>query len=165
MRVKGKLKDIVSRIIKDGKEYGWAAVVSAVYYVIVHLMNMTFCPLLQITGLPCAGCGLTRAFLFMARGELARALYIQPMAFLILLFLLYCGYFRYIKGSRIRGFQPLFILLVIAVLFFYVIRMLMYFPDRVPYVYQADNTLSHRIPMYGEWIKRLISLLRGFRGR
>lgn len=161
--MKEKMREIVSRIYKDIKEYGWAAIIFVVYYVIVHLMNTAFCPLLQITGLPCAGCGLTRAFLFMVRGELARAFYIHPMAFLILAFLLYCGFFRYIKGSRIRGFQPLFILLVSTVLIFYIIRMIMYFPDRVPYVYSADNVFSHRIPMYGEWISRLISAMRSLR--
>lgn len=162
--VKETLRNIAERILKDIKEYGWAAVIFAVYYIIVHLTNSAFCPLIQIAGLPCAGCGMTRAFLFMVRGELARAFYIQPMAYVIIAFVLYCGFFRYIKGSRIRGFKPLFILLVSSVLLFYIIRMYLHFPDRVPYVYAADNILAQRIPLYGEGMSRIITTLRSFRG-
>ncbi len=162
--MKKRCKEISNRILKDVKEYGWAAAVFAVYYLIVHLMKSAFCPLLQAAGIPCAGCGLTRAFLFILRGEFAKAFYIHPMAYFIIAFLLYCGFFRYIKGSRIRGFRPAFILLIIGMLVFYCIRMYLYFPDRVPYVYMTDNALSKRIPLYGRWMNRLISVLRSFRG-
>ncbi|MBQ2936269.1 MAG: DUF2752 domain-containing protein [Lachnospiraceae bacterium] len=162
--MKKKCKEISNRIFADVREYGWTAVVFAVYYVFVHLIKAAFCPLLQTTGIPCAGCGLTRAFLFIIRGEFSRALYIQPMAYFIIAFLLYCGFFRYIKGSRIRGFTPVFILLVLGMLVFYVIRMCIYFPDRVPYVYMKENTLAERIPLYNGWIRSLISSLRSLRG-
>lgn len=157
-------KNIGKRIWKDIREYGWAAVVFVAYYVIIHLVKSAFCPLLQVTGLPCAGCGLTRAFLFIIRGEFARAFYIQPLSYPIVLFLLYCGFYRYIKGSRIRGFQPMFILLICVMLIFYIIRMYLYFPDRVPYVYQTDNTLASHFPFYNDWMNKGISALRSMRG-
>lgn len=162
--MKEKWKEIRKRIGNDIREYGWAAVVFAAYYTLIHLTNRVFCPLLQVTGLPCGGCGLTRAFLFILRGELKRAFYIQPMAYLVILFLLYCGFFRYIKGSRIRGFQPLFVVLIGVILVFYVVRMYFYFPDRAPYVYNPENILSGRIPSYSRWIRNGISILRSLRG-
>ena len=162
--MKKRWKEIGNRIYADVKEYGWAAVIFAVYYVFIHLIKAAFCPLLQITGIPCAGCGLTRAFLFIIRGEFTRAFYIHPMAYVIILFLLYCVFFRYIKGSRIRGFKPAFILLIAAMLIFYIVRMFLHFPDRVPYVYMRENTLAERIPLYNEWIRSLISSLRSLRG-
>lgn len=158
-----KLRESGKHILRDIKEYGWAAVIFAVYYVLVHLFRTAFCPLIHVTGLPCAGCGLTRAFLFMLRGEFARAFYIQPMAYIILIFLLYCGWFRYIKGTKIKGFKPLFAILIIAMLAFYAVRMFLYFPDRVPYVYTQDNIFASRYPMYGEFVEAFVSWLKSVR--
>lgn len=158
-----KIKSIVKRIGADIKAYGPAGIVFLVYYLLVHAFRSAFCPMLALTGLPCAGCGLTRAFLDLFSGQLSRAAYIQPMAFAVLAFLLYCGCFRYIKGSKIKGFTPLFVLLIVSMLIFYAVRMYLYFPDRVPYVYMKDNILARRLPGYEVWIKRLIGFLKELR--
>ncbi len=154
------LKESVKRVFKDIKEYGWVAVIFLVYYVIVHLMRASFCPMIHFTGLPCGGCGLTRAFLYIATGQWERAAYINPMAFLIIVFALYCAYFRYVKGTKIKGFSVMFVILIGVVLIFYVARMYLFFPDRVPYVYTKDNVLSSRIPGYEDAIYNLIRFLR-----
>jgi len=44
----------------------------------VHLLP---CPLKTVTGLPCPGCGMTRACLSLARGELEAAWTYHPFAF------------------------------------------------------------------------------------
>lgn len=157
------VKKIGSRIYKDIKEYGFAGIVFLIYYLLVHLFRAAFCPLLQLTGIPCAGCGLTRAFLFLLTGQFQRAAYMHPMVFVIALFLLYCGYFRYIKGTRIKGFFMLLTALIIGMLIFYGVRMFLYFPDRVPYVYTDNNILSKRISGYGEWMHKLIQIIRASR--
>lgn len=157
------VKGIGSRLYKDIKEYGFAGIVFLIYYLLVHLFHTAFCPMLSLTGIPCAGCGLTRAFLFMLTGQLKRAAYIQPMAFVVVLFLLYCGYFRYIKGTKIKGFRVLLTALIIVMLIFYGVRMYLYFPDRVPYVYTDNNILAKRIPGYREGIRELIQLIRASR--
>lgn len=38
------------------------------------------CPFAELTGLPCPGCGMTRAFLAMARGDWSSALRLHPFA-------------------------------------------------------------------------------------
>lgn len=158
-----KGKESVKRILKDIKEYGPAGIVFLAYYLLIHVTKRPFCPLLNLTGFPCAGCGLTRAFLYIARGELDRAVYINPMAFLILLFLAYCGFFRYIRGTQIKGFRTLFILLMVCTLSFYAVRMYLYFPDRVPYVYNRNNVLAHRIPGYEDLTDRLLQMIKDLR--
>jgi hypothetical protein len=160
-----KIKNCGKRIFKDMKEYSPAAVVFVLYYFVVHiLLGRAFCPLLNTTGIPCAGCGLTRAFLFLLTGQIRRAVYINPMAFPILLFGLYCGYFRYIRGTEIKGFWVLLSLLLSAMLLFYAVRMYLYFPDRVPYVYNRDNLLAERLPGYREMAELLIQKIRTLRG-
>lgn len=154
------LREGVKRLTDDIKEYGWAGVVFLGYYLVVHVFSSAFCPMIQLTGLPCAGCGLTRAFLFLAQGQFARAAFINPMVFPIIAFLLYCGFFRYILGKKVVGFTLLFVLLVTGMLIFYGIRMYLYFPDRVPYVYAKDNVLASRVPGYEDIIQKLIQFLR-----
>ena len=158
-----RVKESVRRLGKDIREYGLAGVIFLVYYLLVHLFRSAFCPLLQLTGLPCAGCGLTRAFLYLFTGQWSRAAYIQPMSFAIVAFLLYCGYFRYLKGTKIRGFTPLFVLLITAMLLFYAVRMYLYFPDRVPYVYMSDNVLAGKVPGYEKLIRQLTEIIRASR--
>lgn len=158
-----KIKNIANRIGADIKAYGPAGLVFLGYYLLVHFIRSAFCPMLALTGMPCAGCGLTRAFLYLFSGQLSRTVYIQPMAFAILAFLLYCGYFRYIKGSKIKGFTPLFVLLMVSMLIFYAVRMYLYFPGRVPYVYMKDNLLARRLPGYEVWVNRLILFLEELR--
>lgn len=158
-----RAEESVRRIIKDIKEYGVAGIIFLVYYLIVHLFRSAFCPMLALTGLPCAGCGLTRAFLCIFTGQWKRAAYIHPLSFLIIVFLLYCGYFRYIKGAKIKGFTPLFIALVTVLLVFYGIRMYLYFPDRVPYVYMSDNVLADKVPEYEKLINQLTEIIRASR--
>lgn len=158
-----RAEESIKRIAKDIREYGWAGIVFLAYYLVVHSFQSAFCPLLRLTGIPCAGCGLTRAFLYFFTGQWERAAYIQPMVFPIVVFLLYCGYFRYIRGSKIKGFTSLFILLITVMLLLYGVRMYLYFPDRVPYVYMRDNVLSHKAPAYEGLVNRLITILRASR--
>lgn len=47
--------------------------------------GITICPFANITGMACPGCGLSRAFSWMIRGDLTRALTYHPMAPLIAL--------------------------------------------------------------------------------
>lgn len=159
-----RVKEIINRIGKDLKEFLWAGVVFLIYYLIVHSLYDAFCPLLVTTGIPCAGCGLTRAALYLLQGQLARAAYINPSIFLIIIFLLYCGYFRYIKGSKIKGFSIGLAMLVVSMLVIYFCRMYLYFPERVPYVYHRNNVLAGEIPGYSDWISRTLNQIQTWRG-
>lgn len=158
-----KLRESVKRLFADIRQYGPAGIVFLVYYVLVHFFRTAFCPMISVTGLPCAGCGLTRAFLYLLKGQIGRAAGIHPMCFPIIAFLIYCGYFRYVKGTKIKGFSFLFALLVAVMLIFYGVRMYLYFPDRVPYVYTSDNLLAARIPGYQKFINQLIQMIRASR--
>ncbi len=152
-----KIKDILERIYKDIKEYGWAVIAFVIYYVLIHVIFDAFCPLLVLTGIPCAGCGMTRAFLFLFRGQFARAMYMNPSVLLVFAFILYVAFFRYILGKKVKGLKVGIALLVAGMLILYGYRMWMYFPDRVPYVYYADNLLVKQFPGYETFMKRMIS--------
>lgn len=152
-----KVKNILSRILKDIKEYGWAVAVFVGCYVLIHCFFDAFCPLLVATGIPCAGCGLTRAFLFLCSGQFGRAMHMNPSVLPVLAFVLYFMFYRYILGKRVKGLKWCLIFLVAAMLVIYAYRMWLYFPNRAPYVYYADNIFSKYLPGYGALMKRLMA--------
>lgn len=149
------VKQILSRMLKDVKAYIGIAVVIGVYYVLMHVCFDAFCPLLMVTGFPCAGCGMTRAVLFVVSGQFSRAFYINPIAFLIVIFAVYCGICRYICGVRVKGFKAGIAILAVLLLGLYICRMYLYFPERIPYVYTRGNFIEKMIPAYYTLVKRL----------
>ena len=149
-----KAREIVSRVKKDTRQFWMAGAAFVVYYGIAHAVFDAFCPFLVFTGFPCAGCGLTRAGLHLLRGNIVKAAEMNPSIFMVILFMLYCGYFRYIRGTKIKGFSIMLGILVAVTLAVYVYRMYLYFPDRVPYVYHRKNLLAEIFPWYKQLVLR-----------
>lgn len=157
------IRKIVNRIVCDLKGFALAFVLFLLFYLIMNGVFHAFCPLLAATGIPCPGCGLTRAVLFLSKGQISRAFFMNPSVFLLLFFLLYCGYYRYIKGSPVKGFPVALGLLVAGMLMIYGYRMYLYFPDRVPCVYKYDNLAARWIPGYRQWMQELLYAIRTWR--
>lgn len=163
--MQNRIKDILNRIFVDLKGAIVVGAVFFVYYQIIHSIYDAFCPFLVGTGIPCAGCGLTRASIYLLQGQVQRAAAINPSIFLIIAFAIYCGYFRYIKGSRIKGFNMGLILLVIGTLIIYGYRMYLYFPERAPYVYLSNNVLAGKVPGYSDWISQIADKIQIWRSK
>lgn len=158
-----KIRKIVNRIAKDIKEFRWAFLAILVYYLFVHTVFDAFCPMLILTGIPCAGCGLTRSVLFLLSGQIGRALNINPSILPVLFFLLYCGYFRYVKGGKVKGFGIALGILVVCMLAIYGYRMYLHFPNRAPYVYMDNNIAARWIPGYDKWVRQILEAIRSWR--
>lgn len=158
-----QVRKIVNRIAGDIKGVALVLILFLVYYLIMNAVFQAFCPLLILTGVPCAGCGLTRGVIFLLKGQALRAFSINPSVFLILLFLLYCGYFRYIKGEKVKGFSVALGVLVAGMLIIYGYRMYLYFPDKAPCVYKYDNLAAGWIPGYRKWMQELLRAIRLWR--
>jgi hypothetical protein len=74
------IKNMIKQIIR----YLFSFLIIAVLAAAVFLSLQWGCPLLNITGIPCPGCGMTRAFLAFFRLDLKGAFHYHPM-FLMLL--------------------------------------------------------------------------------
>ncbi|HET7541784.1 MAG TPA: DUF2752 domain-containing protein [Polyangiaceae bacterium] len=72
--------------------------------------RLPFCPLASVVGVPCPGCGLTRATLALARGDLKHALELHPLVLVLApLFIGAVGSaaYRYVRGpGRDRSLRP-----------------------------------------------------------
>ena len=67
------------QIFKPVKKEDWAAVAAIIgMYGMMGMMGIT-CPILFMTGISCAGCGMTRAWLSLFRLDFGAAFYYHPL--------------------------------------------------------------------------------------
>jgi hypothetical protein len=154
--LKDILRSIWGRLFADFRKYWWVPAILLGYYLIVQKFFTASCPIYQTIGIPCAGCGMTRAARFVLTGQFSRAFYLNPLAFFVVAFVLYCIFYRYIKGKAVPHFVKGIVVILILLFLFYIVRMVLYFPDRVPYVYNYHNTLEGIIPGYRGFMRRLL---------
>ena len=120
------------------------ATIAGVCALIVHF-RLPFCPLASVLGVPCPGCGLTRATLALAHGELRHALALHPLVFVLaplFLWALASAAVSYVRGPHparpvrhwlaSRTVTALASLLMLATLGVWGARFLGYFGGPVP---------------------------------
>ena len=94
-----------------------------------------------ITGLPCPGCGMTRAFLHFFHGDLQGAFYYHPLFWLVpLLFgiLVLRKVQLFEKWRQSNRFWLGVLTIVVGV---YVIRLALYFPNQAPLDFDTQALL------------------------
>lgn len=84
------------------------------FYFALHLMGIT-CPIKALTGVSCPGCGMTRAWLAMMRGDLHSAFHYHPLFLLPAFALLVFIYRKHIPQRLLKGGCALFIFLFLLV--------------------------------------------------
>src|SRR4051812_17128000 len=50
---------------------------------LIVAIRLPFCPMAAVLGVPCPGCGLSRATLALLQGDVRQALHFHPLVFLI----------------------------------------------------------------------------------
>lgn len=153
-----KIKNTGTRIWRDIRNFKEVILIFTVYYIVMHQVFHAFCPSVLLTGFPCAGCGMTRAVIFMLAGQFARSWRLNPMALPVIVFAAYCVIRRYFLGKKVRGFRTGLIILCLGMLTAYAYRMFTIFPNRPPYVYTAGNFLEMHIPFYRDILRNLLGL-------
>ena len=142
------MKTVCARIGEDIKQYGFAGVILLLYTVIVNLLFHAFCPSVILCGLPCPGCGLTRAAVCVMTGRWQQAWRLNPVIFPVVLTAVYFAWNRYLLGHRAKGLKWCMIVIAVLLIITYLVRMYLYFPGREPYVYTADNMLAQIYHLY-----------------
>lgn len=107
-------------------------ILSAIYPVIYFAGGMHLCYFKATFGIPCPGCGLTRAFVRLFSGNLAGAFYFHPL-FLVVIVLAILMVFRKFPLSRsILDSSMFWVVILFLFVITYVIRMMFFFPDTEP---------------------------------
>ena len=105
----------------------------AVYGLLIWFTgNDSVCVIKVYTGLPCPGCGMTRAFLAAFHAQWDQAFYWHPLWLWILVGpLLYAGLLKFYPKSEKSRSMIIWVTLA-AFVTLYVIRMAWFFPDTAP---------------------------------
>ena len=87
-----------------------------------------FCPFKRLTGIPCPGCGMTRAWLCALRMDFGGALYWHPLFWLPPV----AGFFALDLPVTRRYETPVLIAACVLVAAVYIVRMALLFPSAPP---------------------------------
>lgn len=141
------------RVWQDVKRFFGIPVCILIWYLLVKRIKGAFCPFVILFGLPCPGCGLTRAALYLFRGSLKEAFYMNPAIYLWALYLLYIIVVRYVLGKPLK--HALFFAAVISILMIirYFWGMYLYYPNRPPFAYTGGNIMEDIIPGYMDLVR------------
>lgn len=95
-----------------------------------------------VVGLPCPACGMTRAALLFFSGRWTESFQMHPFFYALLVGIVIFGMERYGWKEKRKWFQIYAVVVLMAMLVFYVYRMLLYFPDVPPMTCRQDSLLS-----------------------
>lgn len=111
-------------------------------FIIFNLLFHKICITSIISGYPCPGCGITRAFACILTFRWREALVFNPTIFIWLPVLAFGFLNRYFFNKSGRIFTILLISAGIITIITYVIRMLTLFPDTEPMTYYEHNLIN-----------------------
>lgn len=153
--MKEQMKKIWDRVRQDIYNFRHVVLILIIYYIVVRTITGKFCPSVIITGLPCPGCGMTRATIFLLTGQFARAARINPAIFLWAAFAVYAVVQRYIRGRKVKGATWLLTVIALLMIGLYIYRMVTVFPNRPPMSITRGSLLSNLIPLYEEFLNNI----------
>lgn len=111
------------------------------YCVALYTLTGGLCVFRGLLGIPCPGCGGSRAILYLAKGNLQKCLELNPSAPLVFLCLLNEIRVSYFKRRNKKLAGILLSVSIIISLILYIVRMKLYFPYMEPYVIYPDSLL------------------------
>lgn len=104
----------------------------AVCFILFMLLFRDVCPTQILFGMPCPGCGLTRAGILLLSGDFSGAWKMHPFIYAWAALVIYIVVCRYLLGRKTPWLMQMIVVLVIAMLLYYIYRMMRYFPDVEP---------------------------------
>ena len=150
------LKTVFGRIKNDLYQNRTPIIALAIMWILAELIFHRFCPVVILTGFPCPGCGLTRAFFNLFLLHPIRALEYNPsypfwaaMA---------VGFFirRYVQGKSTKVLRYPMIMVCVITIGVYIWRITHLFPGKEPMVYFHGNVFARLVPFYEQIISKII---------
>lgn len=131
-----------------------AWLVLAAIILITYFSGVQTCPSKIILGIPCPGCGMTRALMQLLQFHLREAFVFHPFVFILVPYGLAFLFFRYFsKNQHTKFFDRLLIVISVAMIIHYAVRMYLYFPHTKPMLYYENNLLHPYLKFFNALTK------------
>jgi|LGVF01.2.fsa_nt_gb hypothetical protein len=139
-----KIRILMNEFLRNTKEYFWFILFGLAYmvYFLISSNSGAVCLIKMTIGLPCPGCGMTRAVFNLLMFNFKDALFYHPLVLLlplifIVLFFKRLRFINILYKSKL--FWGIILFLFISV---YIIRMYLYFPGTAPMDYYEHSLLE-----------------------
>lgn len=136
-----RLKTALHQIPHDLRHTLPGLAAAALYVFLMEYFFGAVCLSRVLIGIPCAGCGLTRAALLLLQGRFAESFALQPLLLLIPAGACLYLYEHYLSTSPRRYFTAYLLISLGLFVLLYLIRMKLLFPYQEPVQYDPDNIL------------------------
>lgn len=118
------------------------------WYIIHVVGSNTRCLIRGTIGIPCPGCGITRAYDALLHGHILEAFHYHPLFLLppIIIFILL--FRKQPKLNKIYNNDKLWWIIIGLFLVVYILRMILMFPDQLPMQFNEEAivpTIYHRL--------------------
>lgn len=111
------------------------------YFMIFH-NGESNCIVKRSIGIPCPGCGMTRALAYLLKFNFKEAFFYHPLVYLLPFLILIFLYQDTKAIYKLAHSKFLIIGVITLFLLVYVIRMVLYFPDVEPMNYYQDSIIA-----------------------
>lgn len=135
------MKNILKNIYNDIMHIKTFIIIFIIAFISLNLLFHKICLISIITGFPCPGCGMTRAFVNLLTFHFKDAFYWSPSIFLWVPLLIYGILNRYIFKCSNKIFTILLCITGIITIIIYIVRMITLYPDNAPMVYYENNLM------------------------
>ena len=111
-------------------------------FILFNILFHKICFFSIVSGYPCPGCGITRAFACLITLHWHEAMLLNPTIFLWFPVLVYGFLNRYFFCKSNKIFTKLLIITGILTIIIYIIRMILLFPHTEPMTYSEQNLIN-----------------------
>jgi len=120
-------------------------------WVLISVFTGTWCWFQAMIGVPCPGCGSTRAAVALLQGNLSEALFWHPLIIVSLILLPYLAVRSlFIKRKPFVAVEKFIILGACALyLIVFIVRMIMFFPHTPPMDMNDTTVLRQSLRLFG----------------
>lgn len=135
-------------IKKDIKQAVLPIGLAASLIILSNIILGKVCIMRMLFGIPCPGCGITRAFILLSQGKIKEATIMHPFWIAIVVLLIAFLINRYFVKDKKMSKKVMSVLKVCAIItlllciVYYIYRMIAWYPQKEPVIYDSENVFN-----------------------